>query len=646
MKSKIRKKVTKLGLRGLFAFVILIILTLPSFFIWNLPLNNRLGELKDLESKLRVKSSVIQLASFYIDDTNPSNNWEAFAAYHIGDFWFTDATGTEFDPYIIGNITTTIRVDHITIINSEAHFIILNFEVTNWNYLSQGLYMQNVSNGRIMNSNFTNYLGMSVTDTNSSFITGNTFSRCETNGINLFNSHNNTLFNNTFDSNLDNGLYIHHSNDNTIRSNTFKNHGHLNYDGSRVEDGAGIIVRFDSYYNKIAENIFTNNMLCGLELELDSGNTTVIDNEFDNNDMCAIILSDTTNNTIRDNIMTNNGILFDGIWDNIASTEISSTNLVDNKPVYFYNNKSNIAPIFFLLAGQVFLINCSNSVIPSLSLNPGSVGFTLIHCKNITLLNCKASNNKLLGIHLIECTNITISGCITNNNGDCGILLEDCNNTKILDSEASYNDILIRYWAGYNYYGQQIGCGIALENGIDNLITESHIQSNNVSGIFLESSHQTNISKNVFTDNKLYIISHHNVISENYFENRISVLEFYHASYNLITKNNFNKVRDAIQLSESAHNDIIENKIVGDGGIGIEFRTSSYNNIIRNKISGVEKCFLEYMDSESNVFTDNECEDIPFKIIVITFIIVLIGVTAVLIILAIVFIRRRKRRKS
>ena len=668
MKSKIKKINTKLGQKVLFVWLILIILVSPLIFVWKIPLKDKIEVFNDPRNKIRVDSSATLINNIYIDDTHPSYNWETFASLHTGDSWFTNATGTVGDPYVIDNVLISGFVSNIVIQNSKTHFMIINSAITSSQYDGQGIIMINVSHGRIINNNFTNNnRGLQLIDSHENLIERNFITNNDYEGITLENSHDNIILNNTLDNNKYSGIDLFESENNTIKNNIIKNHGHLDeYD--RVVDGAGISLWMRSFYNNLSGNTFTDNLYCGIEFNSDSANTTVIENNFSNNGMCAIILDDTNNNTLRDNIMNNGGILFDGIWANMESNEINSTNLINNKPIYFYNNKSDISSIFFFNAGQVILTNCSNSVISSLVLSPGSVGFTLIHCRNITLYDIKASNNSLYGIYLIDCINVTILESITNSNGDCGIRFEGCNNSRILDSEASYNDELISFWLNANDFSFKIGCGISLISGINNLIAENNIRSNNISGVSLESySNYNNISNNVFTNNNLLIEGRYNTIFNNTFANRLSqivlskgenlisenvfngvydAIELWGEGHTLITKNIFNGVRDAIELHSSSGNDIIDNIIDGDGGYGIEFYSSSSNRIEGNKITGVVRCFTEDQFSTSNVFIDNICEDEQSQFIINIIIIVIIGVSLAGVVLVIVFIKKRKGRKS
>jgi parallel beta-helix repeat protein len=670
MKSEIKKIKLNLDQKVFVLCLLCFILALTSNFLSIVSNTNKYEVISDQKNETRTyQSTTTPINSIYIDDANPSYNWETFAMLHAGDSWFTNASGTEYDPYIIENVSISGAVYSIYIINSKAHFWIIYSKVTYSQYNGQAIYLSNVSNANIKYNNFTyNNRGMMLSGCNNSVIEGNYFNNNDDGGISFVNSHDNIIFNNTFNRNRYDAVELYESNNNLFYENTFRRNGRVEqYD--HIYYGAGIKVSIMSSNNSILDNSFKDNLYCGIELSHNSRNTTIIENNFNDNSLCAIMLDETNNNTINENIMINEGILFDGIWDKIDSNEISSTNLVNNKPIYFYVNRNNLLSYYFINAGQVILINCTNIIINSLDLSSCSVGLTLYNCTDTTLDDIDASNNYLYGIFLTDCINVTISGSLINNNGACGILLDNSDNCKILESEVSFTDYLKYLWLSVNNFPFRAGYGIYAEGGGGNLIFENSIQSNNISGLMLNSfSHGNNISNNNFNDNNIFIdcsfnkifnntfetsrsqilllrYSGHTIVSENTFNGVHEAIRLEENRECLITKNIFKRVQDAIILMESNSNNITENTINGNGGIGIKLYSSSYNKIEGNKLSGVIKCFVEYGDSTSNQFINNECDDIPSKIKFITIIIVTTGILSVGIILTIVFIRRRKHRK-
>jgi parallel beta-helix repeat protein len=125
-----------------------------------------------------------------------------------------------------------------------------------------------------------------------------------------------------------------------------------------------------------------------------------------------------SNNTLSGNLMNYCGIFLEGSLVEMASHSIDNTNLVNNKPVYYYTNQIGLGASSFTDAGQIILIDCNNSIISGLNLSNGTTG-----------------------IHLGYSNNNTLSGNIINNNA-YGILLDsNSKNNKIFLNNFTNNEI-------------------------------------------------------------------------------------------------------------------------------------------------------------------------------------------------------------
>ena len=87
-----------------------------------------------------------------------------------------------------------------------------------------------------------------------------------------------------------------------------------------------------------------------------------------------------------------------------------TTNLVNGKPVYYYNNKTNLGSDNFTNAGQVILYNCHESSIENLNISYGSTGISLDNCNNNTITGNIANHNKMNGIYLSKSDYNNVSG--------------------------------------------------------------------------------------------------------------------------------------------------------------------------------------------------------------------------------------------
>ena len=212
-------------------------------------------------------------------------------------------------------------------------------------------------------------------------------------GIKLDHVNNGTLLNNNCSKNYY-GIWLVHSDNNTLSGNTANNNFY------------GIFLKYSD-----------NNTL--------SGNTI-------NNNIMGIILFHSDNSTLSGNLMSFCGISLSGSLAELASHSIDDTNLVNNKPVYYYVNETGLGSNNFTDAGQIILINCNNSIISGLNLsNSRPTGIYLGYSNNNTLSGNIASNNFYYGIWLVHSDNNTLSGNTINNNM-IGIILFHSDNSNII----------------------------------------------------------------------------------------------------------------------------------------------------------------------------------------------------------------------
>ncbi len=286
-------------------------------------------------------------------------------------------------------------------------------------------------------------------------------------GIKLENVDNGKIINcNCSDNNWD-GIYLDDSNNNTLSGITASNNNYF-----------GISLRSSN-----------NNMLSG--------------NIANNNNYNGIYIMEGVNNTLSGNLMNFCGISLYGSLVEMVSHSIDKTNLVNNKPIYYYANEIGLKSSNFTNAGQIILINCTNSIISELNISDGS-GIYLYYCVNNTLSG-NTANNSEFGILLYSSDNNTLSGNTASNNGDVGIYLWNSDNNKLSGNTASNNG---------DY-------GIYLETSHNNALSGSTVNSN-YRGIFLDYSNYNTLSGNTANNNNygIYLwVSDNNMISGNIISN-------------------------------------------------------------------------------------------------------------------------------
>jgi parallel beta-helix repeat protein len=481
-------------------------------------------------------------SNLYNDNLKPSNI--SGKVYISGNSGWSDAKtsgictgeGIISDPYIIKDliIDTGGLGSGILVENSDVFFRIENCTVYNSAPIGvpmggdSGIMFHNTNNSQLINNNFS-----------SNFI-----------GIRLSNSYNNTISGNTANNNGGHVMEILYSNNNTISGNTVDS-GTLLY----FSDTSGIILFFSD------NNIITNNSLY--------------------RGRYGINLRFCRNITVSKNKMYDCGL---NLYGDLSPDSIiaDTTNLVNGKPIYYYNSKVKLGSDNFTNAGQVILYDCHDSSIENLNTSYGSNGISLDHCNNNSITGNIAIHNKLDGISLSESYYNNISENTLDYNEYSGI-----------DLYRSYYNVISKNNASDNYIGVDSWiCG-------SNNISGNILNNNSMDGVYLYDSTNYFISNNIINSNEW------------------SGMFIYESNTNILSNNTVN----------------------GNILAGIYLLSSDYNNISGNILIGNCKCIKEE-DCEGNIFINNTCvetcvEKFPLELIIVISIvsgITVIGVATIMII--------------
>jgi parallel beta-helix repeat protein len=286
-------------------------------------------------------SSYWDLNYIYIDDSGSNGNgtwlWAESQSWCNG-------SGTIIDPYIIENITIdgTGRDFCIKIENSNKYFEIRNSTLFNSN--TQGIYLNTVSNGRIINNTIYDITGNGIELywTSSNFIIkDNIIINCYFGIYAYYQANNNIIYNNSFINHY-RGIFLNSQcNSNNISKNLFK------YNGRQSVNNYAIRIA-SATSNTIADNYFISNPGRGIVVE-SSISHTISGNLFYNNTYYGIHFDDSDDSWIFKNEIYNNsyGIRFDGsigsddnyiFENNIANNPIRGIHIEDGIGNYIYNN--------------------------------------------------------------------------------------------------------------------------------------------------------------------------------------------------------------------------------------------------------------------------------------------------------------------
>ena len=340
-------------------------------------------------------------------------------------------------------------------IEFNGHFGSCNDNIIKGNNISSnyecGIYSYYSNENNITGNNISNnFNGIKVYESNSNIITnnniiGNGDHSCWTysGGILLNRSYGNTIIDNNISYNAFYGIALASSNYNIITGNEIKQNGCI-----IPPSGDGIYLD-KSDNNTLIDNIISNNFY---GIRLSSSSSTITDNSFFND---GLLVHDSYNNNVENNMVNEKPLVyFEDVFDEIITD-----------------------------AGQVILVNCNNITLENLDLSNASVGIELWRTHNSSIKNNNCLNN-MYGIFICESNSNIIKnntlGLFTLN----GIYLGSSNGNNIIGNNISNN----RY-------------GIRLSESSSNIITYNNI-SNNGDGIYVyESSGNNIIHHNNFIDN-------------------------------------------------------------------------------------------------------------------------------------------------
>ena len=472
-------------------------------------------------------------------------------------------SGTAADPYIIEDFHIFDNEgDGINIRNTDKNLIIRNCTIKTMDddISTAGIEIKNASYVNISNNHLeNNYYGIRLTNTNHSLISGNNCSNNYRIGISsIEGSENNTIIENIFSEN-DHGISLGEVNNHTIKNNNC------------TENNQGIYLGGASYKVKGA----TNNLLWG--------------NNCSFNEIFGINIREKANhNFLKNNFMENSGIVSKG-----NNNSIDTSNKVNGESVRYYEDEDGIELSGISDAGQILLVNTSNSLVENVNVTETAYGIYLYNATNNTIKKNNCSLNLLEGIRIRSSDNNTIvQNNLTLNEQEGIYLLESMNNT-LLENRVSLN-------------GKD---GIDIDDSLNCTATRNYIKSNLDDGLSLSGSHNITIEDNTFESNEddgcyLYF-SDENEISNNTFSGHEDGTQItFYSDRNSILNNTFtNCEQSAIKIVDWSDQTTLKENSMFDTGIIIK---DSYESDIdeSNVVNGKAVHFFEEQTQIHLDFTD------------------------------------------
>ncbi|KAF5417194.1 MAG: Cell surface glycoprotein [Candidatus Methanophagaceae archaeon] len=419
---------------------------------------------------------------------------------------------------------------------------------------------------------------------------------------------------------------------------SLNNAEYCNISGNEASENNWGISLFSSCSNTITNNYANHNDL-GIGLFHSSSNIVSGNNASYNIGLSGIgiVLANSGNNILRNNVMSgNHWYNFDVEGESYSDfdNDINTSNLVDEKPIYYLVEASDTVIDSTTNAGTVYCINCDNVTVKDLTLEKNFHGIYFYNTSNSRIENNNISSC-LFNIDLFSSSNNSITGNDASGGG-LGIRLLESSGNTITDNNVCYSLNKPNIYLADSDYNVITGNnasvgyeGIILVGSAYNTIT-NNIASNNYGGggkgIILEDSSSNTLINNTMDGN-----------GQNFYIDGRDILHFIQdidmsntvdgrPIYYLVNQQN-QQVPDAagfvgivnsrnITVSDTtnyegilfanATNSRIENvnaSILGTYGIRLFF--SSDNTLSNNTVSNNKSyCFFLY-DSSNNSISNN-----------------------------------------
>lgn len=275
---------------------------------------------------------------------------------------------------------------------------------------------------------------------------------------------------------------------------------------SSLEGASGGICIY-SNNNTIKDNIFTDNGF-GTGMYPNGENNKFIDNIIEDNRYVGIFIDEpnSKNTLIENNIIRNNSMYGLGL---VNASVIVRDNIFINNGINIFSEGISFLPIVLnnsVNNKELFFIKDANNIeIPN---EIGQIIF--MNCSDI-IINNKNIDFTDIGISLIDSSNITIKNCVFQQNK----MSIYCKRSEYI----TIDNCLIENnsWSG-----------IYLQTSDNNNITYNTINSND-DGIIIYNSNESNITDNYITNNQVGIFicseSYNNISSNYYFGNDINIYD-------------------------------------------------------------------------------------------------------------------------
>lgn len=443
-----------------------------------------------------------------------------------------EGDGSHLDPYIIDGLSITGSGSLISIRDTDVFFQISNCILKDGDI---GIEFSSVSNGKIVDCTIegNDQDGINFYGCNNIYIKNNDLTNNNWRGICTVESTNMTITKNILSDNSWYGIDLRYSPNNRILDNEFSNNGFIlralkdpaeceqtevsgntvndkpliywqNEDDGTISTDAGQIVLYNCENIEVTDVTLTAGS-AGITAVLCSG-LNIHDNHITNNTAAGIYLWFSSDNTIKNNELQNNGLFLLGLEvDECVQDEVTGNTVNDKPLIYWENKEEETIPSG---AGQIVLVDCDEIEIREQILERTVDGILVCFSSNININGNYIMDNLFSGIFVWFSKYVNVSTNLIANNKDSGIYFEDSSDLTI-DGNTIKNNPFSGIYGGWsddttinrNIIENNLDQGIDLLDVTDGSITNNIIRDNELYGVKLGGCDDCQVEQNDFFDN-------------------------------------------------------------------------------------------------------------------------------------------------
>jgi PGF-pre-PGF domain-containing protein len=476
-------------------------------------------------------------------------------------------------------------LDNNTVSNSYEDGIYLYYSssctltsntVSNADYY--GIHLGSSSNCNLTDNavSDTYYEGIYLFQLNGCTLANNTISNAE-DGIHLYYSSDCNLTNNNISDTYDDGIYMYDSSGCNLFGNIISDSDYglymsesngCNLSGNIISDSDYGLYIYSSDYCTLTNNTVSNADY-GITLSYSIG--TILRNNTASSGRYGLRLREIENCTLTDNTMSGNWYNFELDYDgedidldNATGNIIDTSNLVDGKPIYYFERETN--PSIGSDAGVVYCINCKNAEIENFVLQNNTCAILLYNTSSNMQNN--TINNTEYGVMVLSSQDIRLSGSRFENSA-AGIVFQEAVNATVTDNTVrnSIYGIVIAGSENCTLKGNSILNSTAIYSFLNS--ANSNLVKGEKNALIKENSL---ISPNLVQSVRSYGVGIYSMGSQNFsFENNIVDQASYRGIY----------------LEDCQNGTLVRNSIRNIGDTGIYTEESSNVELLDNTVQNV-----------------------------------------------------------